>query len=77
MPHKHGIFEGAGAAPAESALVLRLVLAVIGVLMFVAVAVVLAELDVPTAYVVVPVALAILGVVDLGVVVRRLHRGEH
>jgi hypothetical protein len=59
---------------AESALRLRLVLAVIGVLMFVLVTVLLSRMDVPAALIVVPIVLALVGVVDLGVVVTRLRR---
>ena len=77
MPRKDGFFEGEGAAPAQSALVLRLVLALLGVLAFVVIAVVLVAMDVPVAYVVVPVLLAVLGVVDLGIVVARLYHERH
>jgi hypothetical protein len=58
----------------QSALRLRLVLAAIGVVLFLVVAIVLSTMDVPAALIVVPIALALVGVFDLGVVVNRLRR---
>ncbi|TWD81421.1 hypothetical protein FB561_2537 [Kribbella amoyensis] len=77
MPWGEHYFEEHGAAPAQSALRLRLVLALIGVAMFVAIAVVLARHNVPAGYVVAPLLLALVGAVDVVVVTIRLHRGRH
>ncbi len=67
--------DATGAAPAQSALRLRLVLAAIGVLGFVLLAFLLFGLDAPVAVVVIPVVLAAVGVVDLVVVITRLRSG--
>ncbi|WP_344217569.1 DUF6343 family protein [Kribbella sancticallisti] len=58
----------------QSALRLRMVLALIGVVLFLLLAVLVSTMDVPAALVVVPIALALVGVFDLGVVVNRLRR---
>ena len=65
-----------GAAPAYSALTLRLCLAVFGVLTSVALGLWMLVLEVPTGFVVVLVVLAGVGVIDIAVIVRRKRRGE-
>jgi hypothetical protein len=55
---------------------LRLVLAFIGVLLFAFIAVMLARLDVPVVLILVPVVFALVGVVDLGIVITRLRSGR-
>jgi len=65
-----------GAAPAISALTLRLWLAIFGLVSCTALAIWLYLIEAPTAFVVVLVALAAIAAVDLGVVVRRKRRGE-
>jgi hypothetical protein len=62
--------------PARSALRLRLVLAVIGVVAFVILAVMLAVLEAPVVLVIVSLVLAGVGLVDLGVVITRIRRGR-
>ena len=66
----------AGAPPARSALTLRLVLAVFGVIACCAVAVVLAAAGAATGAVVVFALLALVALVDAVVVARRKLRGE-
>jgi hypothetical protein len=61
---------------ARSALNLRLVLALIGILAFAFIAVMLARMDVPTLLVVVPLLFAVVGLVDLGIVIGRLRSGR-
>ena len=65
-----------GAAPALSALTLRLCLAVFGMLTCTALAIWLYVMDVPIGFVVVLMMLATAGVVDIAVIVRRKRRGE-
>jgi len=65
-----------GAAPAQSALVLRLVLAVFGFVLFVATAVVFAVLELPIGLVVVAVVIAAIALVDIVVVSVRLRRAR-
>lgn len=76
LPDYHDPTAGfGGAAPAQSALTLRIVLAVVAILLCVAAAVVFAMADVPWAVVVLAV-LAVVSAVDLGWVVHRKRRGE-
>jgi len=65
-----------GAAPASSALTLRLYLALFGLLTCAALAIWLYVIDVPTVFVVVLVVLAATAVVDIAAIVRRKRRGE-
>ena len=65
-----------GAAPAYSALTLRLCLAVFGLLTSIALAIWLFALEVPIVFVVVLVMLAAAGAIDIAVIVRRKRRGE-
>jgi fatty acid desaturase len=65
-----------GAAPARSALTLRLWLALFGLVSCTALAIWLAWLGAPTALVVVLVLFAVVALVDIGVIVRRKRRGE-
>jgi hypothetical protein len=65
-----------GAAPALSALTLRLCLAVFGVFTCTASAIWLYVMGVPIGFVVVLVMLAAAGVVDTAVILRRKRRGE-
>ncbi|HEU4946384.1 MAG TPA: DUF6343 family protein [Kribbella sp.] len=64
----------AGSAPARSALTLRLVLASFGLVVCGGAAVVYFLLDLPVGTVAVAAALALVAVVDIVVVARRLHR---
>jgi Family of unknown function (DUF6343) len=66
----------AGAAPARSALTLRIVLATFGLLVCGAGAAVLWVVDVPAAFSVIAALFAVVAIVDLLVVVRRKRRGE-
>ena len=73
----HDPFAGiGGAAPARSALTLRIVLATFGLLVCAAGAVVLWVAEVPTVYPVFAALFAVVAVVDLVVVIRRKRRGE-
>ena len=65
-----------GAAPAISALTLRLWLAVFGLVICTAVAVWLYVIDAPFGFVLVLVAMAVVAVVDIVVILRRKARGE-
>jgi hypothetical protein len=65
-----------GAAPATSALTLRLWLAVFGLVVCAALAIWLYVLDVPSGFVVVLVVLAATALIDIAAVVRRKRRGE-
>ena len=65
-----------GAAPASSALTLRLGLAVLGFFACAALAIWLYVIDVPIGFVVVLVLLAAVGIVDIAVILRRKQRGE-
>jgi membrane protein implicated in regulation of membrane protease activity len=77
LPDYHDPTAGfAGAAPAQSALTLRLILAVFGVVVCVAGGIAVLALDAPTWAAVVLFVLAAIAVVDIGVIVRRKARGE-
>jgi uncharacterized protein DUF6343 len=65
-----------GAAPASSALTLRLWLAVFGLLVSAALAIWLYLIDVPSGFVIVLVVLAATALIDIAVIVRRKRRGE-
>ena len=65
-----------GAAPAYSALTLRLWLAVFGLLVSAALAIWLYLIDVPGGFVIVLVVLAATALIDIAVIVRRKRRGE-
>jgi hypothetical protein len=65
-----------GAAPASSALTLRLYLALVGLVTCTALAIWLYVIDVPRGFVVVLVVLAATSILDIVVVVRRKRRGE-
>ena len=66
----------AGAAPARSALTLRIVLATFGLLVCAAGAVVLWLADTPVVYPTLAAVFALVALVDLVVVIRRKRRGE-
>jgi hypothetical protein len=66
----------AGAAPARSALSLRFVLALFGLLVCGGAAVLFLLLDVPRPLVGTAVVFAVTAAVDLAVILRRKHRGE-
>ena len=74
--HHDPTYRMAGAAPARSALTLRLVLAAIGLLVFIAAAIATALVGEPAWEPVVLALLAAVALVDLAVVARRKHRGE-
>ena len=77
LPGYHDPTSGiGGAAPALSALTLRLCLAVFGMVTCTALAIWLYVMDVPIGFVVVLVMLAAAGAVDIAVIVRRKRRGE-
>ncbi len=77
LPDHHDPTAGlGGAAPAQSALTLRLVLAAFGFVVCTAGGVVFLVAGVPTAFAVVLFVLAAVAVVDLVVVARRKARGE-
>ena len=65
-----------GAAPATSALTLRLWLAVFGLVICTAFGIWLYLIKAPIGFVVVLLALAAVAVIDLAVIVRRKRRGE-
>jgi hypothetical protein len=65
-----------GSQQAHSALRLRLVLAMLGAVAFVIVAVMLAVLEAPVVLVIVSLLLAGVGLIDLGVVITRIRRGR-
>jgi hypothetical protein len=65
-----------GAAPAYSALTLRLFLAVFGVFACTGLAIWLYLIDVPIGFVAVPALLAAAGVIDMAIILRRKRRGE-
>ena len=65
-----------GAAPARSALTLRLWLALFGLAAWTAIAIWLVVLRAPATFVVVTALLAVLALVDIGVILRRKRRGE-
>ncbi|MDX6249411.1 MAG: hypothetical protein QOF10_2771 [Kribbellaceae bacterium] len=76
MPKGDRFFDGNGPEPPRSALSLRLVLALIGVLLFVFIAIMLVRLDVPVLLILVPLLFALVGLVDLGIVITRLRTGR-
>ena len=77
LPDHHDPTAGiGGAAPAQSALTLRLVLAAFGLVVCAAGAIVLLVAGAPLAFVVALVVLAAIALVDLVVVARRKARGE-
>ncbi|MEI4270550.1 DUF6343 family protein [Klenkia sp. LSe6-5] len=77
LPDHHDPTAGlGGAAPARSALTLRLVLAAFGVVVCTVAGVVFLVAGVPVVFAVVMFVLAAVAVVDLGVVARRKARGE-
>jgi hypothetical protein len=65
-----------GAAPARSALTVRLYLALFGLVTCAALAIWLYVADAPTGFVVVLVVLAATAVIDIAAVLRRKRRGE-
>jgi hypothetical protein len=65
-----------GAAPATSALTLRLWLAVFGLVICAAFAIWLYLINAPIGFVVVLLALAAVAVIDIAVILRRKRRGE-
>jgi hypothetical protein len=77
LPDYHDPTAGfAGAAPAQSALTLRLVLAVFGVVVCVAGGVLFLAAGVPAWAAIALFVLAAVALVDLGVIIRRKRRGE-
>src|SRR5690606_12330549 len=77
LPDHHDPTAGiGGAAPAYSALTLRLVLSLVGFVTFAASAIWLSVAGAPTPVVVALVAVAVLALVNTVVVVRRKRRGE-
>jgi hypothetical protein len=77
LPDHHDPTAGiGGAAPAQSALTLRLVLAAFGLVVCTVFAVLAFAADVPVVFPVVLVVLAVIALVDLIVVARRKRRGE-
>jgi hypothetical protein len=77
LPDYHDPLGGfGGAPPAVSALTLRLVLAIIGLVMAVGGAIVLAVANAPVGFVVFFCVAAALLIVDAAVIVYRKHRGE-
>jgi hypothetical protein len=77
LPDHHDPTAGVGgAAPAQSALTLRLVLAVFGFVVCVAGGFLLLRADVPRAFPIVLLVLAVVAAVDIVVIVHRKRRGE-
>jgi hypothetical protein len=77
LPDHHDPTAGfGGAAPAQSALTLRLVLATFGLVICVVFAVLGFAADVPVVFPVVLLVLAAVALVDLVVIIRRKLRGE-
>jgi hypothetical protein len=77
LPDYHDPFAGFGGAPqAISALTLRLVLAIIGLVMAVGGAILLAVADAPVGFVVFMCLAAAVLLVDIIVISYRKHRGE-
>ena len=77
LPDYHDPTAGfAGAAPAQSALTLRLVLAVFGVVVCVAGGVLFLAAGVPAWAAIALFVLAAVALVDLAVIIRRKRRGE-
>jgi hypothetical protein len=77
LPDHHDPTAGiGGAAPAQSALTLRLVLAAFGLVVCLVLGFLVLRTDVPVAFAVVLFVLAAVAAVDLVVVARRKRRGE-
>ena len=77
LPGYHDPTAGVGgAAPASSALTLRLYLAIFGLVTCAALAIWLYAINAPTGFVVVLIVLAATAVIDIAAVVRRKRRGE-
>jgi hypothetical protein len=77
LPDYHDPTAGfGGAPPAQSALTLRLILAVFGLVVCVVGGIVLLSVGIPVAFPVVLFVLAAVAAVDIVVVVRRKARGE-
>jgi hypothetical protein len=77
LPDHHDPTAGfAGAPPAQSALTLRLVLAVFGLVVCLAGGIGVLIADAPVGFAVVLFLLAAVALVDIGVIVRRKARGE-
>jgi membrane protein implicated in regulation of membrane protease activity len=77
LPDHHDPTAGfAGAAPAQSALTLRLVLAVFGLVVCVAGGIVFLTAGLPVWAAVVLFVFAAIALIDIGVIVRRKARGE-
>ena len=77
LPGYHDPTAGVGgAAPATSALTLRLWLAVFGLVICTASAIWLYLINAPMGFVVVLLALAAVAVIDIAVILRRKRRGE-
>jgi Family of unknown function (DUF6343) len=76
-PDYHNPLAGVGgAAPARSALTLRLVLAIVGFVLSVGGAVLLGLADAPIGFVILLAVIALTAAVDAVVIVRRKRRGE-
>lgn len=77
LPDYHDPTAGfGGAAPARSALTLRLVLASLGFLLGVGLAVWAYVVNAPTMFIVLPAVIAAIAVINIIVVARRKARGE-
>ena len=77
LPDYHDPLAGIGGAPpAQSALTLRLVLAIFGLLFCTGTAVVIALEDGPAGYTIAFAAVAATALIDIVVIVRRKRRGE-
>jgi hypothetical protein len=77
LPDHHDPTAGfAGAPPAQSALTLRLVLAVFGLVVCVAGGLIWLSTDLPSWPAVLLFVLAVVTLVDIGVIIRRKARGE-
>ena len=62
--------------PPRSALTLRLVLAIFGLLISCGAAITFAVLDLPLAPIVIAILLAVVAAIDIAVILRRKRRGE-
>ncbi len=77
LPDHHDPTAGIGGArPAQSALTLRLVLAVFGFVVCVVPGFLLLRTDLPRSFAVVLLVMAVVAAVDIVVIVRRKRRGE-
>ena len=77
LPDHHDPTAGIGGAPpARSALTLRLVLAIFGVVVGAGLAIWAYLIDAPTALIVIPAVVAVIAVINAIVVARRKLRGE-